>query len=257
MSMPAGKGASGPSGGKSAYGPLAGFYDRLTEDVDYRAFADRYEAAFQTEGGAFHMLLDLCCGTGSMSLELSRRGYEVIAVDASEDMLMQAREKCARLPLPPLFLHQNAAELDLYGTVDAAVCTLEGVNYLSPEELRRLAARLRFFIRPGGLFLFDVRSPDFLRGLDGETFVDEDEDVFCLWRADFDEGLGALVYGMDLFSRQKGGLWRRSREAHIEYAHPVAFLQEAFSACGFADVQAEEAEDRLFFRCRREGDAAE
>ena len=142
----------------NCYGPLAGFYDRLTSDVDYRRFADRYEAAFREDGGEFHLLLDLCCGTGSMSLELSQRGYEIIAVDASEEMLMQAREKCAGLPVPPLFLHQDAAELDLYGTVDAAFCTLEGVNYLSPEKLRKLLSRLYLFIRPGGLFLFDLRS---------------------------------------------------------------------------------------------------
>ena len=75
----------------NCYGPLAGFYDRLTSDVDYSRFADRYEAAFREDGGEFRLLLDLCCGTGSMSLELSQRGYELIAVDASEEMLMQAR----------------------------------------------------------------------------------------------------------------------------------------------------------------------
>jgi len=235
----------------SCYGPLAGFYDRLTEDVDYTAFADRYEAAFREDGGTFRLLLDLCCGTGSLCLELSRRGYEMIGVDASEEMLMRSREKCLSLPVPPLFLHQDAAELDLYGTVDAAVCSLEGINYLSPEKLRALVPRLRLFIRPGGLFLFDIRSPEFLRGLDGETFVDEDERVFCLWRADFDEDADALVYGMDLFARQKNGLWRRRREEHIEYAHPVALLSDLFGAEGFTGFRAEAAEDRLFLQCRR------
>ena len=235
----------------NCYGPLAGFYDRLTSDVDYGRFADRYEAAFREDGGEFRLLLDLCCGTGSMSLELSRRGYEIIAADASEDMLMQAREKCADLPVPPLFLQQDAAELDLYGTVDAAFCTLEGVNYLSPEKLRKLAARLRHFIRPGGLFLFDVRSPEFLQQLDGDTFVDEDDRVFCLWRADYDTELQALVYGMDLFSRQRGGLWRRSREEHVEYAHSPEFLSQLFTENGFTDFSFTEEHDRLFIQCRR------
>ena len=235
----------------NCYGPLAGFYDRLTSDVDYGRFADRYEAAFREDGGEFRLLLDLCCGTGSMSLELSRRGYEIIAADASEDMLMQAREKCADLPVPPLFLQQDAAELDLYGTVDAAFCTLEGVNYLSPEKLRRLAARLHLFIRPGGLFLFDVRSPEFLQQLDGDTFVDEDDRVFCLWRADYDTELRALVYGMDLFSRQRGGLWRRSREEHVEYAHSPEFLSQLFTENGFTDFSSAEEHDRLFIQCRR------
>ena len=240
----------------SCYGPLAGFYDRLTADVDYGRFADRYEASFREDGGEFRLLLDLCCGTGSMSLELSRRGYEIIAVDASEDMLMQAREKCAGLPVPPLFLYQDAAELDLYGTVDAACCTLEGVNYLSPEKLRKLISRLRLFIRPGGLFLFDVRSPAFLQQLDGDTFVDEDDRVFCLWRADFDCELNALVYGMDLFTRQHNGTWKRSREEHVEYAHSAGFLEELFTTNGFTDFAVTEEEDRLFAQCRRSAETS-
>ena len=240
----------------SCYGPLAGFYDRLTADVDYGRFADRYEASFREDGGEFRLLLDLCCGTGSMSLELSHRGYEIIAVDASEDMLMQAREKCAGLPVPPLFLYQDAAELDLYGTVDAACCTLEGMNYLSPEKLRKLISRLRLFIRPGGLFLFDVRSPAFLQQLDGDTFVDEDDRVFCLWRADFDCELNALVYGMDLFTRQHNGTWKRSREEHVEYAHSAGFLEELFTTNGFTDFAVTEEDGRLFVQCRRSAETS-
>lgn len=234
----------------SCYEALAVFYDRLTADVDYQRFADRYEETFRADGGAFHLLLDLCCGTGSLSLEMSRRGYELIGVDASEEMLMEAREKCASLPVPPLFLLQDAAELDLYGTVDAAFCSLEGINYLSPEQLEALFHRLYLFIRPGGLFLFDIRSPDYLAGLDGDTFVDEDDSVFCLWRADFDTEMDALVYGMDLFSRE-GRLWRRSREEHIEYAHRVSRLAGRLAEHGFSEFSAVEAEDRVFIQCRR------
>ena len=145
---------------------------------------------------------------------MSERGYELISVDASEEMLMEAREKCADLSLPPLFLQQDVSELDLYGTVDAAFCSLEGINYLSPEDAALLLARLKHFIRPGGLLMFDLRSPDYLAALDGDTFVDEDDDFLCLWRADYDTELRALVYGMDIFSRE-GRLWKRSREEHI------------------------------------------
>lgn len=234
----------------SCYESLADCYDRLTEDVDYRQFADRYEQAFSADGGEFHLLLDLCCGTGSLSFEMSGRGYEIIGVDASERMLMHAREKCGALPVPPLFLQQDAAELDLYGTVDAAFCSLEGINYLSPDTLDRLLQRLFLFIRPGGLFLFDLRRPEYLKDLDGDTFVDEDDRIFCLWRADFDTELNALVYGMDLFSRE-GNLWRRSSEEHIEYAHSPAFLSSLLIEHGFGDLQTEEQDDRLHVQCRR------
>lgn len=234
----------------SCYEALAGFYDRLTEDVDYTRFADWYERVFRADGGEFHLLLDLCCGTGSLSLEMSARGYELISVDASEQMLMEAGEKCSSLPVPPLFLLQDAAELDLYGTVDACFCSLEGLNYLSPEKLDALFHRLHFFIRPGGLFLFDIRSAEYLASLDGDTFVDEDDDVFCLWRADFDDELQALVYGMDLFSRE-GDLWRRSYEEHVEYAHSLDRLRTMMSAHGFDGMTVTDSDNRLLVTCRR------
>ena len=236
----------------TSYGPLAAFYDRLTEDVDYRAFADRYEAAFRKDGGEFRLLLDLCCGTGSLSREMTCRGYEMISVDASEAMLMEAREKCAELAVPPLFLCQDAAGLDLYGTVDAAFCSLEAINYLAPEDVESLLRRLRFFIRPGGLFLFDMRSPAFLRSLDGGTFVDEDEDLLCLWRSDYVEELGALIHGMDLFSRE-GGLWRREREEHVEYAHDPERLAKLLEEWGFEKPEIRLEEDRLHVTARRRG----
>ena len=108
----------------------------------------------------------------------------------------------------PMFLCQEASELDLFGTVEGAYCSLDGMNYLPPEELPEVFSRLHLFIEPGGKFIFDFHSPERLRSLDGGTFVDEDEDMLCLWRAEFDEEEQALVYGMDIF-RRKGKLWER------------------------------------------------
>ena len=239
----------------SCYGPLAQWYDRLTGDVPYARFADLYEAEFARAGGEFRLLLDLCCGTGTLTCEMARRGFEMIGADASEDMLMEAREKSSALSPAPLFLCQDAAELDLYGTVDAAYCSLDGINYIPPEDVDEVFRRLRLFIRPGGLFIFDLRSPDFLRSVDGSTFVDEAEDVLCLWRADFDEESNCLVYGMDIFS-QEGELWRRDSEEHVEYAHEPAFLLELLAKHGFGDIHfpcpsGQEDAGRLFIRAVR------
>ena len=219
----------------SCYSFLAPWYDKLTGDVPYERFADFYEAEFRRDGGEFRLLLDLCCGTGTLTNVLSRRGYEMIAVDSSVEMLMEAQAKSAGLETPPLFLCQDAAALDLYGTVDAAVCSLDGMNYIPPEDLPEVFRRLRLFVRPGGLLIFDIRTPDFLRSLDGDIFVDEQEDVLCLWRADFEEDLPAIIYGMDIFSRQ-GRLWQRESEEHVEYAHEPAALQALLEQAGFHDV---------------------
>ena len=220
----------------SSYEALASWYDQLTGDVPYEQFADFYEAEFARCGGEFRLLLDLCCGTGTLTAEMTRRGYELIGVDASVDMLMQARDKCAALEPPPLFLCQQAAELDLYGTVDAAYCSLDGMNYIPPEDLPEVFHRLHLFVRPGGLVVFDVRLPEWFRSLDGEVFVDERPDLLCLWRAEYDEPLGAVRYGMDLFERQ-GRLWRRSGEEHVEYAHEPVFLKELLEGLGFGQVR--------------------
>lgn len=219
----------------SCYRFLAPWYDKLTGDVPYTRFADFYEAEFRRNGGEFKLLLDLCCGTGTLTDVLSRRGYEMIAVDSSVEMLMEAQSKSAGLETPPLFLCQDAAALDLYGTVDAAVCSLDGMNYIPPEDLPEVFRRLRLFVRPGGLLIFDIRTPEFLRSLDGDVFVDEQEDVLCLWRADFEEALPAIIYGMDIFSRQ-GRLWQRESEEHVEYAHEPAALQTLLEQAGFHDV---------------------
>lgn len=219
----------------SCYRFLAPWYDKLTGDVPYTRFADFYEAEFRRNGGEFKLLLDLCCGTGTLTDVLSRRGYEMIAVDSSVEMLMEAQSKSAGLETPPLFLCQDAAALDLYGTVDAAVCSLDGMNYIPPEDLPEVFRRLRLFVRPGGLLIFDIRTPEFLRSLDGDVFVDEQEDVLCLWRADFEEALPAIIYGMDIFSRQSR-LWQRESEEHVEYAHEPAALQTLLEQAGFHDV---------------------
>ncbi|HHU22963.1 MAG TPA: class I SAM-dependent methyltransferase [Clostridiales bacterium] len=222
----------------SAYGPLAKWYDLLTRDVPYTEFADYYEGIFKARTAAVDTILDLACGTGTLTYILAERGYELIGVDASPDMLSLAAEKAGELEkgIKPLFLCQELAELDLYGTVDAAVSCLDGMNYLPPNQLPRVFHRLKLFIRPGGLFIFDVHSPERLRSLDGGTFVDESRDVLCLWRAEYDRKENYLVYGMDIFTRS-GNLWSREREEHIEYAHEPDMLAELLKNAGFGNIE--------------------
>ncbi len=219
------------------YGPLAARYDALTGDVPYPALTDWYEHAFAQSGRAVRTVLDLCCGTGTLSLLLAERGYELICVDASAEMLSVFQQKLPGLPgdvVPPMLLCQAAEELDLYDTVDAAVCSLDGFNYFPPERLPEIAERLRLFISPGGVLCFDFLDPARLAALDGECFVDEQEDTLCLWRASL-EG-DALRYGMDLFTRS-GRLWRRDQEEHVEYLHTPEALFEVLRTAGFGAIR--------------------
>ena len=224
-----------------SYEALARWYDGFTRDVPYAAFADYYEALLRRDGKERVTLLDLCCGTGNLTLPLAARGYELIGVDASPEMLAIAAQKAEAekdtFAVQPMFLCQEAAELDLYGTVEGAVCALDGINYLPPRELTELFRRLHLFLEPGGAFVFDVHSVAHLWELDGGAFVDETEDALCLWRGEFDREKNALVYGMDIFSRADGTLWRRESEEHIEYAHSPETLTVQLMQCGFTDVE--------------------
>ena len=195
----------------NAYMGLARWYDDLTGDVPYEVFADYYERKFEERGKSVDTLLDFACGTGTLTCIMAERGYEMIAVDASSEMLMELMDKAYELEdaEPPLMLCQDAVSLDLNDVVDAAYCSLDGINYIVPEDLTELFRLLHLFIDPDGLFVFDINSPERFRSLDGQVFVDETEDVLCLWRADFDEGENALVYGMDLFTRTEDDLWER------------------------------------------------
>lgn len=241
----------------NAYGPLAFWYDRLTLDIPYEAFVDFYEKEFSADGGEFKILLDLCCGTGTLTWLLAERGYEMIAADASPDMLMQAASKAAEVSIPPLFLCQDASALDLYGTVDAAVCSLDGMNYIPESELPEVFHRLHLFVRPGGLLIFDIKTPEWFRSVDGSVSVDETEDMLCLWRAEFDTEENAICYGMDIFSKS-GSLWRRDSEEHIEYAHSPERLAELLEIAGFENVRLccdcpQSDGGRLFITAKRNG----
>lgn len=243
----------------SQYTGLAGCYDAFTTDVDYPAWADYYVTLFRRHTTTVESLLDLACGTGSLSLLFAERGFEVIGVDASVEMLAAAQSKAYALSENrPMFLCQTMEELDLYGTVDAAISSLDSINYLNGlEALDTALGRLQFFVRPGGLFIFDVNTEAKFRAIDGESFVREEDDTFCVWSAAYDAPYCAMT--MDLFTRA-GKLWSREREEHLEYAFSDEMLKSALMRNQF-EVEAVYAElseltatvesQRVFYVARR------
>lgn len=222
----------------NAYNALAQDYDALTEDIPYAALADWYQAALTRKGGAVSTLLDLGCGTGTLTLLMAERGYEMIGTDASAEMLSQFQQKIYALPgsiVRPLLLCQRSEELDLYGTVDGAYCSLDGMNYLPAEVLGEVFRRLHLFIAPGGILAFDFFSEERMKALDGQCFVDEREGLLCLWRASY-EG-GTLRYGMDIFTEGEDGLWEREQEEHEEYFHSFEQLRLQLEKNGFGNIE--------------------
>lgn len=250
------------SGMDETYHSLAVCYDDMTEDVNYPAWADFLEKLFARGKKPVHTVLDLACGTGTMSFLLAQRDYEVIGVDFSPEMLAVAAEK----DLPedkerPIFLCQPMEKLDLYGTVDACVCLLDSVNHVTkPAKLQKAFQRVRLFLEPGGLFVFDVHTPEHLEGLDGGIFLDETEDAYCVWRTDYDPHRKICTYAMDVFHREEEDLWFRDGEVHEEYAYTLEELTRYLEEAGFVDIRQygnlklrkpAEGEDRVFFTARK------
>ena len=248
----------------SSYGLMAGCYDQLTYDVDYAAWADYIEKHFARRPLPGRTVLDLACGTGSLTRELALRGYELIGVDRSPEMLAEAAEKNRGVaPVEPMFLCQPMEKLDLYGTIDACVCCLDSVNYVtSPRRLAQAFQRVHLFLMPGGLFLFDVNSPEKLAGLDGQVFLDETEDTYCVWRAEFSKRSRVCSYFMDIFRLDREtGRWDRGEELHEERAYTVPELTAMLEGAGFLDIKTYgelkmrppgPGEQRIFFTARKD-----
>ena len=245
-----------------SYSALAASYDELTQDVGYEKRAAFVEKLFLRSHIPVHTVLDLACGTGTMTALLTERGYELIGVDGSEDMLLEAREKAQTLTgVPPLFLHQSMPELDLYGTVEAAICCLDSINYLTrPRDVQRTFNRLHDTIAPGGSLVFDVHAVSKMEKLDGEVLLDEREDVFCLWRTRYRKNVKMLDYEVDLFRLQPDGAWERDFEEHHQRAYTVEELTAWLEETGFTAIRthgelklrrANERDGRIYFSCIR------
>ena len=223
-----------------SYQFLAGCYDELTYDVPYPRWADYIEKHFRRRGLPGNIVLDLACGTGSLTRELAQRGYEMIGVDLSPEMLAEAAEKNRDAgDVPPIFLCQPMENLDLYGTIDACVCCLDSVNYVtSPKKLQQAFKRVHLVLMPGGLFLFDINTPEKLQGLDGQVFLDETEDAYCVWRAEYSKRSRICSYFMDIFRLDPdSGQWERGEELHEERAYTIPELTGFLEQAGFRDIK--------------------
>ena len=243
-----------------AYRNLATSYDRLTNDVNYSSIVDFYWEILSREGLQPRTVVDLACGTGSVTLLLAEKGLQVTGVDMSSEMLCVASQKADSLDNRPIFVCQKLQQLHLPVGVDLAVCALDSMDYITnPADCRAAIRRVYKALNPGGCFIFDVNTPEKLKAMDGQVFLDEDDDVYCVWRGEFDDDSNICTYWMDLFQRE-GNVWRRSYEEHREYAYSaqqlVAYLKEA----GFTGIQVygdrkltapEAGEQRIYLKARK------
>lgn len=243
-----------------SYTVLAESYDALTLDVNYERWADYIEWHFSRQASPVRSVVELACGTGSLTALLARRGYRMTAGDLSPDMLSAAEQKCEGLPV--MLICQDMSRLRLLEPADAVICCLDSVNYVTrPAALRRTLRRVFRYLKPGGLFLFDAKTPLALEEADGQTYLDETDQVFCVWRGEYSAKRRICGYGLDLFRRRPDGAWERGSEYHEEYAYTPEELERYLKAAGFKDVRLygelekrppKPDERRIFFAARKD-----
>ena len=208
------------------YQQFAEVYDEFMQDVPYSQWADYIEALWRHHGLQPHLVLDLACGTGSLTVELAKRGYDMIGADQSEDMLYQAREKAEEEEQEILFLEQDLREFELYGTVDSIVCTCDSLNYLlEDEDVQQVFKLADNYLDPGGLFIFDVNTEYKFRDVMGDRVQAETYETSAyIWQNYYYEDEKINEYQVTFF-QQQGELYSREEEIHYEKAYSVDQLK--------------------------------
>ncbi len=233
--------------GCEGYQAIAHVYDKLNAEIDYAAWADFVETCFRRFLPAPPALvLDLACGTGSMTLQLAARGYDMIGVDGSNDMLSEAYGRAAERELRVLWLEQDMRSFELYGTVGAVTCCLDSLNYLlTPEDLSRTFSCVHNYLDPDGIFLFDMNTPYKFRNIYGDrAYLLEDElvysdadgeeriPVFCGWQNSFDPASGICDFDLTLFEALPDGTYRREEEHQCERCYEMDDILHALKSNG-------------------------
>ena len=247
-----------------AYGKFAQVYDLFMDNVDYEGWADCLEKHLKEEGIEDGLVLELGCGTGTMTGLLARRGYDMIGVDNSEEMLAEAMEKKVEDGLDILYLLQDMQEFELYGTVRAAVSVCDSLNYITEkEELLQVFRLVNNYLDPGGIFLFDMNTVHKYRDILGDDTIAENRDEGSfIWENSYDPDTGLNIYELAVFLPREDGLYEKCEELHCQRAYEQAEIEALIREAGmelvgvydaYTDKPASPDSERLLFIAREHG----
>jgi SAM-dependent methyltransferase len=216
-----------------SYCKWAAFYDRL-QQADYEEIGSYFHSRLHANGASSGILLDLACGTGALSRYFAKLGYDVIGADISPEMLSEA----ARKPHERVqYLCQDMTRLDLFGTIDCCICTLDGFNHLPDKSaVKKAFSRISLFMSRDGVLVFDVNTLyKHEKLLSGNTFVYDLEDLYCVWQnSDCEDG--RIDMTLDIFSHA-GNAWNRTTETLSETAYALAEITEMLAEAGFGEIK--------------------
>lgn len=246
-----------------SYGVFSSVYDVLTENVEYERIAHKICSLLRENGVNGGLLLDLGCGTGTLSFLLEKKGYDIIGVDASEDMLMVANEKKFDENSSAMFLCQRGEELDLYGTIDCAVSSLDTINHIDNlEKIKKAFSLISLFMNMGGIFVFDMNTPyKHEEILGNNTFVYDMDEVYCVWQNSFDKEKYATTIDLDFFIKNEDDEgYERYSESFCEYSYSIEDIvnivkENGFTLLGmyddYSDNSPSDKTERITFVCKK------
>ncbi len=242
-----------------SYKEFSEIYDTLTFDVDYNEYIKFLNKIFKKNKFKPELVLDLACGTGTMTKLLSEQGFDVIGIDYSADMLDVAKKKCEGLDI--LFLNQDMTSFELYGTVDVIVCALDSLNYITNKnDIKKIFKLAHNYLNYDGLFIFDINTPyKFKNVLGNNTFVYEHENIFYTWENETKKDI--TQFYLNFFVKNESGVYERFEEVHIQRAYTKEFIINELQKSGlkiqelcsdFKFKKPDEKSDRYFFVAKKE-----
>ena len=214
------------------YSVLARFYNNLIEDEDYKRYA-KYVAKIIGEYSKCKTGIDAACGSGTITRELKRIGYDVLGVDISEEMLKTAKEITIKERLNVQYLKQDITALKTFNKVGFITCINDGLNYVKSKDLLKTFKSFNKCLLKGGVLVFDVSTEYKMQNvLDGQMYGDNGEDVSYMWMSDFNKQDKKLTISLTFFEKD-GKVYNRYDEEQVQYAHSVLDIEEALKCAGF------------------------
>lgn len=250
-----------------AYTSFARVYDTFMDNVPYEEWSRYVAGLLEKYGVTDGLVLDLGCGTGSLTELLAEKGYDMIGVDCSEDMLEIAREKREESGHDILYLLQDMREFELYGTVRAVVSICDSMNYImSEEELHQVFLLVNNYLDPGGVFIFDMNTRYKYRELLGDATIAENREACSfIWENTWYEEEQANEYDLTIFEKEESGLFRRYTETHFQKAYEIDTVKRLIQEAGmefvavydaFTEEEPKADSERIYFIAREKGKKA-
>lgn len=234
-----------------AYESFASVYDLFMDNIDYDAWVEYIEQIWKKYNIDPELICELGCGTGNITLRLAQKGYDMIGVDLSADMLSEARKKAAENNKEVLFLLQDMREFELYGTVNSILCLCDSLNYITEDDdMQDVFDLVNNYLHPGGLFIFDLNTEYKFKEIYGQnTFSEADEDAVYVWENYYDEEEKINEYYLNFFVKNSDGTYDRTQEEHYERAYSLDEIKRFIEKSG---MKFEAAYDAFTFEPVRE-----